>query len=409
MQAALLSFGDELIRGERVNTHPELIAPLLKEKGFKLDSILTLPDRSPPKEPLQWMLQHHRIVVMTGGLGPTEDDQTRGLIAELYHQPLVLDEQYSHSVEIRYGEGYPSKAVSLIPEKANLLPNSIGSASGFILVDIPPFPNTVLLVLPGPPDELEAMLPLALAHLPMGPDQDLISSHLFLFDVPEHVIDASLEKLDASLSKLSMRKNVQIGLLPSYGFCEVILTSKNPLLIKKVEEHLISSFPKSVLLGPDSISLEQWIVSMLSKKKQRLFVVESCTGGCVSAYLTSIPGASEVYAGGTVVYSNESKISLMHISKELLEEYGPVSKEMAESLARISQEHFQTSFSLAIVGFLGPRGGTEKNPVGTVYLSIASKNVLQTKKVLVRGERKACQKKATLYALSFLAEKLLSE
>ena len=99
----------------------------------------------------------------------------------------------------------------------------------------------------------------------------------------------------------------------------------------------------------------------------------------------------------------------MHISKELLEEYGPVSKEMAESLARISQEHFQTSFSLAIVGFLGPRGGTEKNPVGTVYLSIASKNVLQTKKVLVRGERKACQKKATLYALSFLAEKLLSE
>lgn len=406
MTAALISIGDELLRGDRLNTHPECIRQLLLSKGFTLDCILTLPDRETDFAPnqhliLEQLLQNHTVVLTTGGLGPTEDDQTRSLIARLYHRKLIVDQSYAKEVESRYGINYPSQSVSYIPEGAFLLPNTVGSAAGFVIKNQKPFPNTTLIALPGPPDELEVMLEKGMSLLPNGPKIGLIHRHILLWDTPEQAIDKVLQSMP--------NDKINISILPSYGYVEVILSSHNKETLLLFETALKTAFLKLCILGTNSISLEKWVITQLIKRKETLSTAESCTGGLIASMLTSIAGASKTYLGGAIVYSNESKKTMLHISEKTLKDHGPVSQQVAEELALSCKQQFSSTYALSIVGFLGPTGGSVTAPCGTVIIALATDKEVVTKKVVVKGLRADCQKKAAQWALSLLAEKSILE
>lgn len=158
-----------------------------------------------------------------------------------------------------------------------------------------------------------------------------------------------------------------------------------------------------------SPSSQQQILTHLTANEETLSTAESCTGGLIAATLTALAGASQAYVGGVIVYSNESKKKLLHITEEALEKFGPVSEEIAKRMAINCRKQLKTTWSLSIVGFLGPTGGTKKAPLGTVIIALASDQETIIKKVAVSGSRAMAQKKAATLALSLLAEKLCLE
>jgi len=399
MKTALISFGDELLQGIRVNTNAQEIASLLRSKGLFLDSILELPDREDKhlEDVLKLLFSKTSLVITTGGLGPTGDDQTRALFARLYRRSLFLDKTYAEGLKKRVGNAYPIEEVSTIPEDSLLLPNTIGTACGFAFKNVSPFPETCVIVLPGPPDEMKPMLEAHLDLLPHSSPKRYLR-FLFLFGRGEHEIYPLLPKIEG----------VDVGIYPSYGVVELFLSSRKKESLELFEKKVKEQFPLSCSLGTSSLSLEKFVIQALIDKKYTIACAESCTGGFISSLLTSVPGSSKTFLGSVVVYSEESKRMELSLTHEFIEQHGTVSEEMARALSLECQKKFASSIGVGIVGYLEPTGDTKNVPCGTVYISLAVHRSLFQKKVLVRGDRKESQKKAALYALSFLAEKLFN-
>lgn len=397
MKTALIAFGDELVHGLRVNTNAQEIVLLLRKRHIVLDAILELPDREDPvlEGLLQQVLSRMTLVITTGGLGPTGDDRTRTLVARLYGRPLHMDQSYAEKIEKRFGKEYPKEAVSAIPEGSLLLPNSVGTACGFFLNKIHPFPHLSFLALPGPPDEMKALLE-AHMHLLPHPSEKRYERTLFLYGRGEHEIYPRLPKMD----------DVEVGIYPSYGFVELHLSSPNQGSLAFFEQQVQEKFPRSSSLGGRSLSFEAFVVQALIDKKWTVACAESCTGGLLSSLFTSVPGSSQTFLGGVVVYSDKSKQVELSLTPQFLEQHGSVSEETAGALALACQKKFHSSVGIGIVGYLGPTGGTKNIPCGTVYISLAVHRTLFHKRVFIQGGRKESQRKAALWALSLLAERL---
>jgi nicotinamide-nucleotide amidase len=334
MSIELVAIGDEILRGQTVNTNGAEIGRRLTEGGWKISRHTTLPDDPVQLERgLAEALKRSVVVIATGGLGPTLDDLTQAV------------------------------AQQLIPTPPQQIPNSIGSAPGLIFKT----DSHTLFLLPGVPEEMRSMLetsvlPYLHRYFPPPPKLSSATLHFYLL---------SETKVDPLLRDLKSRFPLEIGIYPSYGTLTVTLRGENPKDVEAATEAISSSFRQQLLpTGKLSEALHLW----MQDHHCTLAFAESCTGGFMASQITLLPGASAYFLGSLVTYANELKESLLNVSPQTLKNEGAVSRAAVHEMWHGLMKKTGADYGIAVSGIAGPGGGSSQKPVGTIWYALGGKN-----------------------------------
>lgn len=403
----LLCLGDELLIGIRTNDHLRFIGELLFDAGLPIRRSLELSDR---REEIEYAVKQAwsraDLVILTGGLGPTEDDRTRESVAEALGTRLVHDEA-AHDKLCKFfaQRGYEMSNNNLkqclVLEGAEAIENHHGTAPGqWFERD-----GKVLVLLPGPPQELRPMftgqiLP-KLTALGWARGKDA-TVRFRTSGIGESLL---AERIETTL--VDYRDQLDIAYCAHQGFVDVRLHPRSLNVDESVletaqslcKEHLGVDF-----VGGGEPNLACQILRHLRSLGSDLAVAESCTGGLLSSRFTDIPGASKAFKGGVVCYRNEVKTDWLGVPRCLLEQHGAVSPEVAVAMADGIADRMGTDYALSITGFAGPDGGNE--PVGTIYLGYVSPVGMWSHKLIAPGSRPMVKERAVNGALDFMRRKL---
>jgi nicotinamide-nucleotide amidase len=382
MVIELINTGSELMLGRVLNTHQQWLCRKLADLGWTVSRQVAVPDRGPDiVNAVREALGRADVIIATGGLGPTSDDITRDLIAELLGRKLREDAAVlSHITQIfesrqrRMPERI--KVQAQVPEGAIVLHNAHGTAPG-LAIEVRPNPFRAhgepswLILLPGPPRELRPMFqgsvqPLLHKHLP---PEIFECRTLRTTGIGESLVE---ERVDGPLRSF-VEQGMELGYCARPGQVDVRLAARGPeakTLVQEAET-IVKSRLGSFLYGCEDDEIEEWVVRNLSERQKTLALAESCTGGRLASRLTDVPGASAVLLAGFVTYSNEAKHKFLGVRPETLAEHGAVSELVACQMAEGALRETGADFALAITGIAGPGGGTPEKPVGTVFVAFA--------------------------------------
>jgi nicotinamide-nucleotide amidase len=368
----VINTGTELLLGNTLNTHGAWFGRELFQMGLRISRQTTVPDGDAIRQSLVEAIFRADAVIVTGGLGPTSDDITREITAEVLGLDLITDEAALRSLE----EFFSSRGKEMVdanlkqalcPVGADILPNANGTAPG---IYVPPRlngqANCAVFLLPGPPRELYPMF-----HREVAPRLRALAG-------VEAVHEALVLKF-TGIGESDFHHGVDAQLAAvaglEYGYCAHIgevdlrlIGDANALAEgRKITLEQFSSF----LISDDGASMEQTVVRLLKQREMTLATAESCTGGLISSRITDVPGASEVFTQGFVTYANEAKISMLKVSAEDLEAHGAVSEVVACQMAAGALHASGASIAVAVTGIAGPDGGTPEKPAGTAWLGVA--------------------------------------
>jgi nicotinamide-nucleotide amidase len=379
MRLEVINTGTELLLGSVINTHLRVFSDALFPLGLRIERQLTVPDGEAIRGALAETLGRADIVLMTGGLGPTTDDITREMVADLLGLRLELDEEIWRQVQERFSRRHlhispRNRQQALRPPQATVLWNPHGTAPGLYLppLQIPNRPagelSPHIFILPGPPRELipmvgEYVVPMLRKIVPEQKKTEmrvfrtagLGESHV------EEIVGEQLLALGIELGYCARPGEVEIRVIGSpdqIGQADAIIRNR-------LGENLVSD---------DLRTLEEVIVARLAERGETLAIAESCTGGAIANRITNVPGSSAVFLQGFVTYANEAKTRALGIPAEMIEEHGAVSAPIARAMAEGAVRAGGADFAISTTGIAGPGGGTEKKPVGTVFVALASKH-----------------------------------
>ncbi len=376
MRIEILNTGTELLLGNTLNTHGAWFGRELFKLGLRVGRQVTVPDGDAIRESLSEAVGRADVVIVTGGLGPTSDDLTREITAEVLGLELILDEAGLRSLEAFFAaRGRPmveaNRKQAMSPVGADILPNPNGTAPG---VYVPPRlngrGNCAVFLLPGPPRELYPMFKAEVVprlRALSGIDAPPLALELKFTGIGESDFHDGIDDQLAAMAGLE------------YGYCARIGEVDLRLIgdaetIARGRELAIGAFSRQ-LVSDDGASLEQVVLRNLEARGWKLAVAESCTGGLICSRLTDVAGASAVLTHGFVTYANEAKVEMLGVSEEALAEHGAVSetvaREMAEGALRVSG----AQVAVAVTGIAGPGGGSEEKPVGTAWIGLAMEGV----------------------------------
>ena len=373
VKVEVVAIGNELLSGTTVNSNAAFISHLLLEKGYQVVRHTVLPDQPAQLHAgLQEALKRSHLVITTGGLGPTCDDITRKIAAELFQSDFHLDEEIAAELRTRICN-QPDSVIdqATVPSKAKVLKNKIGTAPGLIFSD----ETSTLILLPGVPHEMKALfteqvIPYLAAALPLKIKR--FARHLNLFSLPEIAVDGSLRELEIHYP------GVEFGIYPGLGLLNIHLVTmaeseeKADLVLNPPFQILRTRF-KPYLFESPSGRLENAVHEKLIEKKATLSLAESCTGGAVASRLAQLPGASKYLLGSIVAYSNLLKSSLLSVPDSLLLQAGAVSPEVVASMLEGLFARTGSDYGIAVTGIAGPDGGTPEKPVGTVWCAVGQR------------------------------------
>lgn len=364
MHIEILSIGNELLTGRTLNTNATFICKQLHAAGYAVFSQTTLPDEKEPlKRALSEALLRSSFVIATGGLGPTLDDLTREVAADLFGRKHSFHPEVAKGIEKR-GNEFAIQDQATLPEGALILPNLIGSAPGLILSD----EKRTLILLPGVPQEMEALfLKEVLPYLrKKWPLEKRYEEQLHFGLIYESQLDPLLRALRPQFPA------VEVGIYPAYGELMVVLSSlsKEPLL--SFVGLLKGRFASYLFESPFG-KIEEALLLSCTKRGKKLVCAESCTGGRIASLVTTPAGASVYFLGSLVTYSNELKHSLLGVSNSTLERKGAVSAETVREMVEGLFARTQADYALAVSGIAGPSGGSKEKPVGTIYVAIGQR------------------------------------
>lgn len=373
MEIEIIAIGNEVLSGSVVNTNASFISQSLSSEGFVINRHTVVPDdETVLKESLKEALTRSQIVITTGGLGPTCDDISRHVAAELFNSPLHYDEELAEDLKKRYG-AYLTTITNqaTVPSKARLLKNPAGTAPGFVFQG----EHATLIMLPGVPPEMRLMLREQVIPFLRTHYASLFrwySRKLNMFGVPESSVDPILRQIQFEYP------NIRCGIYPGQGVLGVTLS-----VMAKDEDSALQQLEKPILMisnhFPDKLfdsptgKLAPLVHQLFIDNGMTLSAAESCTGGCFSAHLTNLPGASQYFLGSVVAYSNELKTEFLGVSKALIAEKGAVSKEVVQEMCLGIQKRTGSDYSVAISGIAGPTGGSSEKPVGTLWCAVGKK------------------------------------
>ena len=380
--------GNELLSGTTLNTNIAELGKMLTANGIVMRDSYTCRDSlADICRMLGYALEKSDTIIICGGLGATTDDLTMEAVSRFFGLPLERDPELEEKVRrfwaMRHSGHCPKTQFkqAMIPRTANKVENRFGSASGVVFDTM--FDKIVrrVYVLPGPPHEFlpmieESVLPqlierngenqvYTLGFLACGTGEQKVSAVVRQLDIPDDLLCAYTASSDG---------------------CRFYLSGKYESEVREQLERVRSSLG-SAALEIGELSIEEKLISVLSQKNMTLVTAESCTGGLISSKITSVPGASSVYVGSAVTYSNEMKQLLLGVSADTLEKYGAVSSETASEMALGAWKNLKANAAIAVTGIAGPGGGTAEKPVGLVYVGICVDGNVRTLKLNLRGSR----------------------
>jgi nicotinamide-nucleotide amidase len=407
MRAAIIAVGSELLGTDRLDTNSLIIARLLEAYGFTLERKAVVPDnREAIVQELIHALQEHEVVLITGGLGPTEDDLTREAVAQAMSLHLELDASILAHIEQRFtsrGMRMPevNRKQAMVFAGQRTLTNPRGTAPGFHLNLSYNGKARHLWIFPGVPYELEGMLETDLEPWLQKQRRPLQYRRIVkLTGITESGVE---EKLKPFYAKYT---GEPITILASRGEIQVHLFVRgNPdeaySRLNQMEQELCELFGDRIF-GLDNDSLESVVGLLLASRGETVATGESCTGGLLASRITDVSGSSAYFLGGVVAYSRESKLFLLGVDPALIEKHGEVSEEVARELAIGARRRFSATYGVGITGIAGPTGGSEQKPVGTVHIAVCRQAGTDHRKLQLSGSRELIKLWATQQALNML-------
>ena len=407
MRVELINTGSELMLGFTVNTHLSYIGCQLAGIGLRLDRQITVADnRAEMRAAIEEALRRSDVLIITGGLGPTSDDFTRDVVAELLGRKLARDKAVASHITERIRKrqiGLPESIYvqALVPVGAQVLPNRNGTAPGLAIDE----GGKLVLLLPGPPRELKPMfeeyvLPVLEKHF--GTQVRFDCRSFKVVGLAESIVEKKVAPVLADLPDL------ELGYSAKMGEVEVRIISHLKSTADEAEKRIRTALADNIY-GAGDARLEEVVVKMLTDAHQTIAVAESCTGGTIANRITNVSGSSEVFINGCVTYSNESKTRLLGVSEEDLAEHGAVSEEVAREMAEGVRTRSRADFGISTTGIAGPTGGTADKPVGLVYIGFATSKGTTVQRHILALDRETFKFYVAQHALDAVRRELLKK
>ena len=412
MNVEIVNTGSELMLGRVLNTHQQWLCRRLADLGHVVTrQVAVADDGRDIQQAVREALGRADLVITTGGLGPTSDDITRELIAELLGRKLAQNREVLAHIEGFFaarGRPRPAKTEveTMVPEGALVFLNPTGTAPGLALRTDASRPGQWLVMLPGPPRELRPMFDSAVAPLIRREfaKEIFVCRTLRSTGVGEARVQELIEAEVAAL----VQQGLGIGYCARPGAVDVRLTAGGERAEQLVSDGaaVVKSILGGQIYGADDEELENVVVRLLTEQKKSLALAESCTGGNIAHRVTNVPGASAVFWGGAVSYANAAKETLLGVRAETLREHGAVSEAVARELAAGIRERSGADFALAVTGIAGPDGGTPEKPGGTVFLALAAADGMEVERRLNPWDRTTFKEVTATQALEKLRRRL---
>lgn len=412
MNTEIITIGDEILIGQIVDTNSAWMAQALNELGIRVKQISSVSDdKQHILDALKEAEGRADVIFITGGLGPTKDDITKHTLAEYFGSTYVLNEEALANVERIFARfNRPVTEVNRkqaeVPHNCTVIQNPQGTAPAMMFEKN----GKLFFSMPGVPFEMKSIMELSV--LPILKERfvgsTLIHENILTVGMGESFLAAEIEDIENGLPK-----HIKLAYLPKLGQVRLRLTAEyngtyDANEVISIKNKIIERVHRHVVAETD-ISIEESVLNLLIEKGKNLSTAESCTGGYIGHMLTSIAGSSRAYEGGAVSYSYELKKNILGVQQATLEQYGAVSKETVEEMATGAIKQFNTDYSIACSGIAGPGGGTEDKPVGTVWIAVANREKVLSRKFQFGNLRMQNIERTAVQALYMLFKMIKEE
>lgn len=405
-----ISIGDELLIGQVINTNAAWLGEHLSEAGYNLKSVLTIGDSEKAILGAFEACMDADLVLVTGGLGPTADDITKPTVCKFFGTELVFNQKaYDNLASIFNRRGFTmserNRGQAFLPKSCTYIQNSYGTAPCMWLEKN----GVVFVFMPGVPFEMKGIF-----------NDELLSRFKQRFKsipyekrvimttgIGESFLADKIKDWEENLPDF-----LSLAYLPQYGLVRLRLSGRHEnaeflheTLDKETEK--LSALIRENVFAVDDVSIENVVFHLLINKGATFATAESCTGGNMAHRITMIPGSSDVFKGTAVTYATESKTNVLGVQKQVIDEFGVVSQQVVEAMAEGVRRVYGADYGLASTGVAGPGGGTEENPVGTVWLGVATPDGVISKRFNFGNSRENVIERATVMAYEMLRNELV--
>ncbi|MGA7161525.1 MAG: competence/damage-inducible protein A [Bacteroidota bacterium] len=417
MNAEIITIGDELLIGQVINTNQAYLAEKLNSVGVFVERMTTVGDnRRDILQAFRSAWEAYDVVCVTGGLGPTHDDITKKIVCEFFDTDLVRSEEVFNTVKARYANRSMAWTKSaeeqvLVPRKCKVLRNSTGTAPGMLFEEEKNKRKKYFVVFPGVPFEMKSIVDEELLPYFEKEHFGTVVRHRTLktTGIAESVLAEQIGGVD---EVIGTDGTTTLAFLPNPLGTKLRITVRERTAEAAEEklasaERIIREKAHKFIYSSDEMDLEDVVGSLLSERNLTLAVAESCTGGMIAHRITNVSGSSNYFNRSFVTYSNESKIELLSVPKELIEAYGAVSREAAVAMAAGARTNAGVDIALSTTGIAGPTGGTAEKPVGLVWIGYADSEGSLALKFNFGDHRLRFKERASQAALELLRRKLL--
>jgi len=415
MIAEVITIGDEILIGQTIDTNSAWLGEQLHLHGISLNRVLTISDKADAiRDAITDSFQRAELILMTGGLGPTQDDITKETLAEYFETTLERNQEVLDRIDGYFrSKGFEmlesNKKQADLPKDAIILENVRGTAMGMWFQK----EGKVLISMPGVPYEMKGIMR---DHgfrkiKEFFPTKNIIHETIQTQGIGESFLAEKISDWETSLRN----DGIALAYLPSPGLVKLRLSvhsekGKEEGTRAKINHYIIElkkRIPEYIFgRGKDTVATA--IQNLFQSRELTLSVAESCTGGLIAHEITSIPGSSAYFMGSMVTYSNEAKKAILGVKEHTLMEYGAVSEEVVKEMAEGVRQKLHTDYSIATSGVAGPDGGSEEKPVGTVWIAIASANKTIAKRFNLGQSRSRNIRISMLSALNWLRQEIIS-
>lgn len=404
MKASILCIGDEVLCGDVLNSNGTFFAKELTEIGIEVvKHVVVSDDFEMVESAFKDAVEISDIIITTGGLGPTEDDMTKEAIAEVTGRKLVEIPEAREHVETYFKQKLKGYRIApnnyrqaVFPEGAQIIINESGTAPGaYLHLE---GGKTVIMV-PGPPRENTNMYNRHVKeYLQKRLNKFFTSKDYMTSGMGESDLEYELRKILPEDSPVSVNTYFNDSGVKIKAVSKADNLEKSREELEKIDRIITDHF-RDYIYSTEGETLPERMVAMMSEKKMTFSCAESCTGGLLASFITQVPGASEMFSGGAVTYTNDMKHKLLGVRKETLKKHGAVSSSCVEEMAKGCAELFESDAAVSISGIAGPGGGTDEKPVGTVFMGFYLNGEVTSEEFHITGDRRRIQHRSVYYAL----------
>lgn len=412
-QASIITIGDELLIGQVIDTNSAWMAQQLNKAGIRVCRRVAVGDVwDEIWNALDEESKHADIILITGGLGPTADDITKPLLCKYFNGKLVVNKEALENVKYLFEKVFRRPLNSdrnlkqaEVPDTCTVIQNKRGTAPGMWFEKN----GKIFMSMPGVPHEMkglmEDVIPLLLKQFSFP---HIAHRTLLTFGIGESMLADMIKDFEEGLPS-----HIKLAYLPNYGMVRLRLSTsgfEKETIEKEVDDLFVTlqSLVKEYLITNEDEPIEDVVAKLLLKKKKTVSTAESCTGGYIASLITAKAGASRYYDGSVVSYSYQAKEDLLGVDKNTLETLGAVSEEVVIQMAKGALKNLKTDYTIAVSGIMGPGGGTDDKPTGTVWMAVGDNNSITTQRFLFRFDRERNITLTAMNALNLLRKFILS-